>query len=309
MTEDMINSPSHYTAGGIEPIEVLRAKLTAEQYEGYLLGTALVYMLRANFKGQMALDLEKAEWYSKKLASHKRETTEKPSEIEEIISQQRAEYQKLVLEKETHQYDDAEPVTLRASGERIFELAEEQAIKREFGEGILAPQLAKTHQCTEADIYRIVGEQEASAPEQKKRKPKKIFTPEEVADIKARLRAGERPAYLVRLFDSSESAIWRVVQQQRTEDRIAAQKPIKPKTAPSSPEKEYYFAGETVRIKPHTHNTLKEQFPTLNMDEEYVYYDQTYFKEHPPQGENKWFWTMKGGLTKKAAMIAAERQA
>lgn len=74
MTEDMINSPSHYTAGGIEPIEVLRAKLTAEQYEGYLLGTALVYMLRANFKGQMALDFEKAEWYSKRLVEHQKET-------------------------------------------------------------------------------------------------------------------------------------------------------------------------------------------------------------------------------------------
>lgn len=75
MTEDMINSPSHYTAGGIEPIEVLRAKLTPEQYEGYLLGSALVYMLRANFKGQMALDFEKAEWYSKRLVEHQKEAS------------------------------------------------------------------------------------------------------------------------------------------------------------------------------------------------------------------------------------------
>lgn len=67
--KDQVNSPGHYTAGGIEPIAVLQAKLTPEQYEGYLIGTAIVYLLRANFKGQRSLDLKKAEWYVKRLVA------------------------------------------------------------------------------------------------------------------------------------------------------------------------------------------------------------------------------------------------
>lgn len=68
MTTDKINKPDHYTVGGIQPIDVLKAKLTPEQYTGYLLGTAIVYLLRANHKKDFESDVKKAEWYTKRLA-------------------------------------------------------------------------------------------------------------------------------------------------------------------------------------------------------------------------------------------------
>lgn len=55
---------SHYDAGGIETIEVLKAKLTDEQLEGFLLGNLIKYSTRANFKGQFDRDIEKVSIYS-----------------------------------------------------------------------------------------------------------------------------------------------------------------------------------------------------------------------------------------------------
>lgn len=41
---------TYYDAGGIETLEVIRAKLTPEQYTGYCLGNTIKYICRANFK-------------------------------------------------------------------------------------------------------------------------------------------------------------------------------------------------------------------------------------------------------------------
>ena len=60
----------HYDAGGIEVIDVLKAKLTPEQFEGYLLGNVIKYSLRYNFKDQKADDARKCEVYSKELLKH-----------------------------------------------------------------------------------------------------------------------------------------------------------------------------------------------------------------------------------------------
>lgn len=43
---------SYYDAGGIEVLDIIKAKLTPEQYRGYLLGNALKYGLRLNFKNE-----------------------------------------------------------------------------------------------------------------------------------------------------------------------------------------------------------------------------------------------------------------
>lgn len=61
--EDMVNSPSHYTAGGIETIEVIKAKLSEEEFAGYCKGNAIKYLTRANYKGSNLQDLQKASWY------------------------------------------------------------------------------------------------------------------------------------------------------------------------------------------------------------------------------------------------------
>jgi len=55
---------TYYDAGGIETIEVIKAKLTEEQFTGYCLGNALKYMCRANWKNEsMDRDCEKAAMY------------------------------------------------------------------------------------------------------------------------------------------------------------------------------------------------------------------------------------------------------
>lgn len=60
---DPVNSPEHYSAGGIETIDYLRAKLTPEEYRGFLLGNALKYLSRAGLKGDALTDLRKARWF------------------------------------------------------------------------------------------------------------------------------------------------------------------------------------------------------------------------------------------------------
>ena len=62
---------SYYDAGGIETLNVIEAKLTPEEYRGYLKGNAIKYLCRAAFKGNEARDAEKAAnyalWYSQQL--------------------------------------------------------------------------------------------------------------------------------------------------------------------------------------------------------------------------------------------------
>lgn len=65
---DIVNSPPHYTVGGYEAIDVIEAKLTKEEYRGYLKGNALKYLMRANYKGHHNEDIEKAQWYLRRLA-------------------------------------------------------------------------------------------------------------------------------------------------------------------------------------------------------------------------------------------------
>jgi hypothetical protein len=60
---DMVNSPPHYLTGGIETIDYIKAKLTAEEFKGYLRGNVLKYASRK--KG--GDDMGKAAWYAKRL--------------------------------------------------------------------------------------------------------------------------------------------------------------------------------------------------------------------------------------------------
>lgn len=60
---DPVNSPAHYTAGGIECIDAIRAALTPEQFVGFCRGNALKYLWRTGLKGDAAEDMRKAAWY------------------------------------------------------------------------------------------------------------------------------------------------------------------------------------------------------------------------------------------------------
>lgn len=63
LLDDPVNSPSHYTAGGIETIDYIKAKLTPEEFIGYLKGNVIKYTSRAGKKADTIQDLEKAQWY------------------------------------------------------------------------------------------------------------------------------------------------------------------------------------------------------------------------------------------------------
>lgn len=63
--KDTIN-PDHYKTGGIEVIDFMQAKLTKEQFEGFLVGNALKYLSRYQHKNGIE-DIKKAEWYVTKL--------------------------------------------------------------------------------------------------------------------------------------------------------------------------------------------------------------------------------------------------
>ncbi len=60
---DPVNHPAHYKSGGIETIDVLEAKLSPEEFQGYCLGNALKYLTRRHYKGKPFEDMQKAHWY------------------------------------------------------------------------------------------------------------------------------------------------------------------------------------------------------------------------------------------------------
>jgi hypothetical protein len=48
---------------GLEAIDIIRSRLTDEEYIGYLKGNILKYDLRASFKGKLIEDLDKSTVY------------------------------------------------------------------------------------------------------------------------------------------------------------------------------------------------------------------------------------------------------
>lgn len=70
---NMVDHPSHYTAGGMEVIDILKAKLTAEQLEGFLLGNVIKYTTRYGHKNGIE-DLKKAQWYLNYMVKEKAPT-------------------------------------------------------------------------------------------------------------------------------------------------------------------------------------------------------------------------------------------
>jgi hypothetical protein len=59
---DEVNHPPHYLVGGIEVIDYIKAKLTPEEFRGYLKGNVIKYISRADHKNGMT-DWGKADWY------------------------------------------------------------------------------------------------------------------------------------------------------------------------------------------------------------------------------------------------------
>ena len=65
--EDLVNNPNHYRQSSTETIDIIKSAMTAEEFHGYLKGACMKYMSRYKYKGNAVQDLEKAEWYLKRL--------------------------------------------------------------------------------------------------------------------------------------------------------------------------------------------------------------------------------------------------
>lgn len=60
----------YYAVGGIEVIDYIKAKLTPEQYKGYLLGNIYKYSGRLQYKGDETKDIAKLAEYTDWLKEH-----------------------------------------------------------------------------------------------------------------------------------------------------------------------------------------------------------------------------------------------
>ena len=64
---DPVNRPSHYTDGGVECIDAIKASMSTEAFLGFLKGNVQKYMWRYEKKVAPVEDLKKAQWYLSKL--------------------------------------------------------------------------------------------------------------------------------------------------------------------------------------------------------------------------------------------------
>lgn len=65
--KDEVNNPAHYTSGGIECIDAIKASMTEEQFKGFLKGNIIKYLWRYELKNNPVQDLAKAQWYQNRL--------------------------------------------------------------------------------------------------------------------------------------------------------------------------------------------------------------------------------------------------
>lgn len=59
MAHDLVDSPDHYTFGGIECKDAIRAMLTEEEFRGWVKGSVVAYLWRERHKGG-DLDISKS---------------------------------------------------------------------------------------------------------------------------------------------------------------------------------------------------------------------------------------------------------
>jgi hypothetical protein len=73
---DMVNSPSHYTRGTQEAIDIIEEAIqdAPDVKAGMLQAQALKYLLRLWLKGNAPQDSQKAQWYLTRLIKHLKET-------------------------------------------------------------------------------------------------------------------------------------------------------------------------------------------------------------------------------------------
>lgn len=61
--EDIVCSPEHYRKFKHQPVEVMKERMTADQYEGFLWGNAMKYIMRYGQKDSKLQEVLKAITY------------------------------------------------------------------------------------------------------------------------------------------------------------------------------------------------------------------------------------------------------
>ena len=67
MTEDVVNTPSHYSSGAIECVDYLKDNMPWDSYLGGLEWNVKKYLHRWRYKKKPVEDLKKAQWYLNRL--------------------------------------------------------------------------------------------------------------------------------------------------------------------------------------------------------------------------------------------------
>lgn len=81
---DPVNSPSHYTNGGIECIEAQEASMSTEAFRGALKFNCQKYLWRYESKNGLE-DLRKARWYLDRLIASVEDMEEAAAEVAECV--------------------------------------------------------------------------------------------------------------------------------------------------------------------------------------------------------------------------------
>ena len=61
------NKATYYDEGGIETLNILKAKLSHNGYKDWIVGNLIKYACRAPYKGEFRRDIEKIKFYSTEL--------------------------------------------------------------------------------------------------------------------------------------------------------------------------------------------------------------------------------------------------
>lgn len=79
--DDKPKNENYYQKSAMQPIEVMQAVLTPEQFKGFLMGNIIKYRMRAKYKENYDKDMEKANIYSNWLQQYKEGFEIKPNVI------------------------------------------------------------------------------------------------------------------------------------------------------------------------------------------------------------------------------------
>jgi len=83
---DSVNSPQHYTLGGVECIEAIEASMSPEAFKGFLKGNIQKYVWRYEQKGGTE-SLKKAQWYLQCLIAFCEAEETKAAKIYEAVKE------------------------------------------------------------------------------------------------------------------------------------------------------------------------------------------------------------------------------